>query len=474
MTRAPSTPSAVDASSSADRDRDTAPDLRGLPSVSSLLARSDIRRLLPEDQRDTLTAAVRSAIAAVRIGTRCGPPEEDWAHAVEAELGMLLRASLQPVLNATGIVLHTNLGRAPLADAAIAAMQSVAGGYSTLEYDVESGERGSRDVHCTPLLGELTGAEDALVINNCAAAIVLALNTVASGRDAIISRGELVEIGGSFRIPDIMSRSSARLVEIGTTNRTHLLDYRSSITQQTAAIVKVHRSNFAQFGYTADVALEELAPLAAERGLPLIFDLGSGLLISLERYGLAGEPTAREALAAGADIVVMSGDKLLGGPQAGIVLGRRALVARLRANPLARSFRADKITLAALEATLRLYRDPGHAVAEIPTLAMLCTPVARIESRARALAGVLAGHGHAAEVVPSRGAVGAGAFPMHELPSAAVTLTGDAGAIAERLRRGPMPVVTRIHDGRVLLDLRSVPERDDASLADAVVHALAA
>jgi L-seryl-tRNA(Ser) seleniumtransferase len=271
-----------------------------------------------------------------------------------------------------------------------------------------------------------------------------------------------------------MASSTARLVEIGTTNRTHLLDYRASLTATTAAIVKVHRSNFSQSGYTADVALGELAPMAAERGIPLIFDLGSGLLIPLERFGLSGEPTARSAVAAGADVVLMSGDKLLGGPQAGIVVGRGEFVARMRANPMARACRADKITLAALEATLRLYRDPDNAVREIPTLAMLCAPVESIEARAQSLVRVLAERGHSADVIPSRAAVGAGAFPSHELPSAAVALRGHAGELAARLRAGSPPVVARIHDGRVLLDLRSVPEKDDTVLAEAVARALAA
>lgn len=452
---------------------DTLAGRRALPSVSSLLARPDISGLVPASQRETLTTAVRAAIAAVRVGARVGGAAHDWREAVAAELDVLQRASLRPVLNATGIVLHTNLGRAPLPDAAVVAMQAVAAGYSTLEYDVGSGERGSRDVHCLALLRELTGAEDALVVNNCAAAIVLALNTLAPSRDVIISRGELIEIGGSFRIPDIMASSTARLVEIGTTNRTHLLDYRASLTATTAAIVKVHRSNFSQSGYTADVALDELAPLAAARGIPLIFDLGSGLLISLERFGLSGEPTARSAVAAGADVVLMSGDKLLGGPQAGIVVGRGELVARMRANPMARAFRADKITLAALEATLRLYRDQDNAVREIPTLAMLCAPVESIEARAQSLVRVLAERGHPAEVTRSRAAVGAGAFPAHELPSAAVALPGHADELAARLRAGSPPVVARIHDGRVLLDLRSVPEKDDTALAEAVARALA-
>ncbi|HUF64834.1 MAG TPA: L-seryl-tRNA(Sec) selenium transferase [Gemmatimonadaceae bacterium] len=445
---------------------------RTLPSVSSLLAHPAVQELLPEVQRETLTTAVRAAVAAVRNGSRPRPGGDDWTEAVAFELENLLRPSLRPLLNATGIVLHTNLGRAPLADAAITAIHAVAAGYSTLEYDLDSGDRGSRDVHCLPLLRQLTGAEDALVINNCAAAMVLALNTAAAGREVVISRGELIEIGGSFRIPDIMARSSARLVEVGTTNRTHLLDYRAAITPQTAAIVKVHRSNFVQSGYTADVSLQELAPLAGESGLPLIFDQGSGLLISLANHGLAGELTARDALDAGADLVLMSGDKLLGGPQAGIAVGRADIVDRMRSNPLARAFRADKTALAALEATLRLYRDPANAVLQIPALAMLCTPVERIESRARSLACVLTEHGHNAEVVSSRAAVGAGAFPTLELPSAAVALAGDPAVIPERLRRGPTPVVARIHDGRVLLDLRSVPEREDAVLAAAVISAL--
>lgn len=463
------------AGSAATRDADVSrPARRALPSVSSLLARPEISGMLPPWQRETLTTAVRAAIAAVREGARSPGASDDWPVAVAAELAALRRPSLRPVLNATGIVLHTNLGRAPLPAVAITAMQAVASGFSTLEYDVDTGDRGSRDAHCLPLLRELTGGEDALVVNNCAAAIVLALHTLAANRDVIISRGELIEIGGSFRIPDIMASSTARLVEIGTTNRTHLLDYRASLTASTAAIAKVHRSNFAQSGYTAEVALEELAPLAAERGIPLIFDLGSGLLISLERFGLSGEPTAKNAVAAGADLVLMSGDKLLGGPQAGIVVGRSDLVARLRANPMARAFRADKVTLAALEATLRLYRDPDNAVREIPTLAMLCAPANRIEARAQALAHLLAERGHPAEVTATQAAVGAGAFPAHEIPSAAVALAGNAAELAARLRAGATPVAARIHDGRVLLDLRSVPEKDDTALAEAVASALAA
>ena len=464
----------TDGSAAASEPTDAGSGRRALPSVSSLLARPEISNMVPATQRETLTAAVRTAIAAVRNRARPPVSAGDWPAAVAAELDALQRPSLRPVLNATGIVLHTNLGRAPLPDSAIAAMRAVAAGFSTLEYDLESGERGSRDVHCQPLLSEVTGADDALVVNNCAAAIVLALNTVAANRDVIISRGELIEIGGSFRIPDIMASSTARLIEVGTTNRTHLLDYRASLTGVTAAVIKVHRSNFVQSGYTADVALDELAPLAAERRIPLIFDLGSGLLISLDRYGLSGEPTARSALTAGADLVLMSGDKLLGGPQAGIIVGRSDLVARMRANPMARAFRADKVTLAALEATLRLYRDPDNAVREIPTLAMLCSPLERIEERAQALARVLTERGHRAEVVASRGAVGAGAFPAHELPSAAVALPGNGKALAARLRTGSPPVVARIHEGRVLLDLRSVPENDDTALAEAVAGALAA
>ena len=447
---------------------------RALPSVSSLLEHDRIAALRRSAPSEVVTSAVRAAIASVRDGERDPPADRaGWSALVESLLRMILQPSLRPIINATGTVLHTNLGRAPLADGALAAIQRVASGFSTLEYDLETGARGSRHSHCVPLLRELTGAEDALVVNNCAAALVLALNTIAPQRDVLVSRGELVEIGGSFRIPEIMARSSARLVEVGTTNRTHLLDYRAAITPNTAAMVKVHRSNFAMNGFTAEATLGELAKLGGERGIPVVFDQGSGLLLSLERFGFPHEPTARALLEAGASLVLMSGDKLLGGPQAGIILGTAELVTKLRTNPLARALRVDKLTLAALEATLTLYRDPAVAIQEVPTLAMLTASVEHVRERAVALAARLSGRGINARAESSNAAVGGGAFPVYAIPSAAVTLSGDAVRREERLRGSEPPVIGRISADELWLDLRSVPERDDQTLTEAVLRALA-
>ncbi len=457
---------------------------RALPSVHALLESDAVRGWRDTVPIAVLTAAVRDAIEDARRDAHeahearddagAPPPDADaWGARVAAALERRRARSLQPVVNATGVVLHTNLGRAPLADVAIQALRDVAGGYSNLEYDLAEGARGSRYAHCVSLLRELTGCEDALVVNNGAAALVLALNTFASGREAIVSRGELVEIGGSFRVPDIMTRSSARLVEVGTTNRTHRDDYRAAVSPDTGALVKVHRSNFAIAGFVSEVDVRDLAALAAEHGLPLVYDLGSGLLIDLADIGLTGEPLARHAVRDGASVVTMSGDKLLGGPQAGIVLGRADAVSAMRTNPLTRALRVDKLTLAALEATLALYRDPPRAMREIPTLALLATPASALAARATALCARLANDGIAARVVASEGSVGGGAFPVARLPSAAVALTGDAVAIERRLRGGAPPVIARVVDGAVLLDLRSVPECDDATLADAVRRALA-
>src|SRR5204863_6118069 len=292
--------------------RDDPPDVRRrLPSVNALLELSGVRSLLERAPRASVVEAVRVAIDAARASNGAPRDEAAWVAAVDGALSRLVQPSLRPVINATGVVLHTNLGRAPLADAAIDAMVAIARGYSNLEYDVDSGTRGSRYVHCASLLRELTGAEDALVVNNCAGALVLALNTLADGRDALLSRGELVEIGGSFRVHEIMAKSGARLREVGATNRTHLADYERAIGPDTGVLLKVHRSNFAVHGFTAEATVRDLAPLASAHGLPILHDLGSGLLVSLEAIGLRGEPTAREALDAGATIVVMSGDKLL-------------------------------------------------------------------------------------------------------------------------------------------------------------------
>jgi L-seryl-tRNA(Ser) seleniumtransferase len=329
-------------------------------------------------------------------------------------------------------------------------------------------------VHCASLLRELTGADDALVVNNCAAALVLALNTLADGREALLSRGELVEIGGSFRVHEIMAKSGAQLREVGATNRTHLADYERAIGPDTGVLLKVHRSNFALHGFVAEATVRELAPLASTHGLPILHDLGSGLLVPLDEIGLRGEPTAREALEAGASIVVMSGDKLLGGPQAGLILGDAGALDAMRRNPLARSYRVDKLTLAALEATLALYRDPPRAMREIPALALLAAPFAVLRERAETVRLALGRDGIAGETVETVetiGSVGAGAFPDAALPGAAVALSGDADAWAARLRAGTPAVVGRVHDGRLYLDLRAVLEHEVPDLARAVVAA---
>jgi L-seryl-tRNA(Ser) seleniumtransferase len=447
---------------------------RALPSVGALLESDAMRHLLARAPRRLVTEAARDAVSAARRAPDQAPRDDAaWAAAIGAALAERERRSLRPVLNATGVVLHTNLGRAPLADAALDAIEMTARGYSNLEYDLEHGTRGSRYAHCVSLLTELTGAEDALVVNNGAAALVLALDTLAGGREAIVSRGELIEIGGSFRIPDIMQKSGATLVEVGTTNRTHAADYARAISPRTGALVKVHRSNFAIEGFVAEVPVRELVSLGAERSVPVLVDLGSGLLISLERAGLTGEPIASDVVRDGAAVVTMSGDKLLGGPQAGIVVGRAEVIARMRQNPLTRALRVDKLTLAALEATLALYRDPERALREIPTLALLAAPLERLRARCESVRDALARAGVGARVLDSEGSVGGGAFPTAHLPSVAVALDGDARALDERLRRGRVPVIGRIVDDELRLDLRSMLERDDAALVEAVTGALA-
>ena len=447
---------------------------RALPAVHLLLEHEAVRALLVHAPRALVTDAAREAIERARAASPAAPHTLDaLASETQRIVAARLAPSLRPVFNGTGVVLHTNLGRAPLAHRAIDAMQRVAPGYSTLEYDLAQGERGSRYAHCVALLTELTGAADALVMNNGAGALVLALAALAGEREAIISRGELIEIGGGFRVPDIMAASGVTLVEVGTTNRTRLDDYREAVGARTGALLKVHRSNFTMDGFVADVSVPALAGLAAAHALPLVEDFGSGLLVSLEPFGLRGEPVARDVVAGGASVVIMSGDKLLGGPQAGIILGTIEAVGALRRHPLARAFRVDKLTLAALEATLALYRDPGAALREIPVLRMLAASAGALRARADALRLVLEGRGIRCDVLPSEGAVGGGAFPTAVLASWAVSPTGDASAIEPALRGGAMPVIARVHDGRVLIDVRTIAPEDDARLADAVVAALA-
>jgi len=429
---------------------------RQLPSIDAILANPGIASLLAEHPRALVVKAARAAVDAARV-TGGAPPLEGWDAAVRAAVARLAVPSLAPVINATGVVLHTNLGRAPLAPAAIAALTRVAQGYSALEYDLGRGTRGSRHAHCRDLLIELTGAADALVVNNAAGAVLLALSALARGGQAIVSRGELVEIGGSFRIPDILARSGATLVEVGTTNRTHPNDYDRALTTDTRLLLKVHRSNFQVTGFTADVAVVELAELARDRGIACVYDLGSGLLMDLSHWGLTGEPTVPEGVAAGADVVAFSGDKLLGGPQAGILVGSEAAIAACRADPIARTVRADKLTLAALEATLALYREPEIARMEIPVLRMLTESMDSIRNRAERLGG---------QLIEGDSEVGGGSFPGAKLRTWLAGFPDER--LAERLRANDPPIIARVAGSRVLLDARTIfPEQ-----VDTVVSAL--
>jgi len=444
---------------------------RQLPSVDHLLHQPAVQELLEIAPRGAVVAAVRDSLAAART-RRAGPPER-WEDDIRERLAQRSGASLLRVINATGVVLHTNLGRAPLASAAIAAMTGIAGGYSNLELDLSSGVRGSRSDHCRALLQSTTGAEDALVVNNAAGALVLGLNALAEGREVLISRGELIEIGGSFRIPDIMARSGARLREIGTTNRTHLKDYENAL-DGAAAILTVHRSNFEQRGFVATPAPADLARLADQAGIPYLYDVGSGLLVDLSPWGLTGEPRVSDALAAGAGLVFFSGDKLLGGPQAGCIAGRRDLVARCRSNPLARALRPDKLTLAALAATLDLYQDPEVAIRSIPVLTMLTIPASELTRRASALAALLPEETNP-ETFAGESAVGGGSFPGATLPTTLVAIQpGRLGpdGLALRLRLGDPPVVARVAENRVLFDPRTLLDDSLPLLAQAVAAAL--
>jgi L-seryl-tRNA(Ser) seleniumtransferase len=446
---------------------------RALPSVGVLLDSAEFAPLLARAPRSLVADAIRASIDAVRSNVTTAPRDtQEWARAAGEHLATRERPSLRPLINATGVVLHTNLGRAPLAAPALQAILETAAGACNLEYDLETGERGSRYVHAVALLRELTGAEDAIVVNNCASALVLALNSLAAGRDAIVSRGELIEIGGSFRVPDIMAKSGATLVEVGTTNRTHLADYRDAVSESTGAIVKVHRSNFEVRGFVAEAELTELSPLARTHTLPLLFDFGSGLMLSLDEYGLRGEPTARDAVRDGATLVLMSGDKLLGGPQAGIIVGNAQAVAACRKNPLARAVRVDKLTLAALEATLALYRDPARAVRDIPTLAMLTATRASVSARAERAATQLRSAGLTCDVIDTEASVGGGAFPTARIPSHAIAFAGAAEDLERRARLGATPVIGRIANGRFMMDMRSVPQALDDQLVSAATGSL--
>ena len=444
--------------------------LRDLPSVDQVLKTPAAATALAAFGHAQTAAAVRGALAVAREAVRAGAPVPDaegLAATAAATLAAGARSTQRPVFNLTGTVLHTNLGRALLAEAAVAAAVEAMRSPVSLEFDLATGQRGERDDHLRDLLRELTGAEDATVVNNNAAAVLLVLNTLGQGRQSIISRGELIEIGGAFRMPDIMARAGTVLREIGTTNRTHPKDYAAALGPEAGLILKVHTSNYRIAGFTAEVAAGGLAPLAQAHGIPLVHDLGSGTLADLSAIGLAHEPTVREAVAEGADLVTFSGDKLLGGPQAGFIVGRADLVAAINRNPMKRALRVDKIRLAALEATLRLYRDPARLAERLPTLRLLARKAGEIEAQGRrilpAVEQALAGRA-AVEVRACASQIGSGALPLETLPSAALALVppGDSGralnALAAALRGLPMPVVGRIADGALLLDLRCLED----------------
>ena len=447
-----------------------------LPSVDRLLAAQSLAPLVGEHGRTLVLEAARAALDEARAAVTTGGALDHAAlvSAIASRVHAIAAPSLVPVFNLTGTVLHTNLGRAPLPETAIASMAAVARGASNLEFDLATGRRGDRHRHVEPRLCRLTSAQAAIVVNNNAAAVLLVLDTLAKRKEVPVSRGELIEIGGAFRMPDIMKRAGAKLVEVGTTNRTHLRDYEAAIGPRTALLMKVHTSNYAVEGFTSTVSERDLAGIARDRGLPLASDLGSGSLVDMTALGLPPEPTVRAMIADGVDLVTFSGDKLLGGPQAGIVAGRKDLVARLKRNPLMRALRPDKITLAALQSVLALYEDPSRLSETLPSLRLLGRPRAEIEAQARRVRPALAaclGADWTVEVVRCRSQIGSGALPVDRLPSAGLRCAPASGAkrgrssklqaLATALRTLPTPVIGRVHDGTLTLDLRCLDDEAD-------------
>jgi len=453
---------------------------RQLPSVDRLLNDERVRhfgesyasQIVVDLAREQLEEA-RTAIA----NGRASPAYEDIVSSLVERLTSLTSPSLQRVVNATGVIIHTNLGRAPLSAEAVAAMSAVSAGYSNLEFDLREGERSNRHVHVESLLCRLTGAQAAMAVNNNAAALLLALSALASGREVIISRGELIEIGGGFRIPQIMAESGARLVEVGTTNRTYLADYEAAISENTAALLRVHTSNFRMVGFTESPSLADLVRLAHNRKLLILDDPGSGCLLDTTQFGLGKEPTLQESLAAGADLVFSSGDKLLGGPQAGIIVGRSDLVETLKRHPIARAARLDRGAIAALATTLGHYVK-NEALEKVPVWRMIAMPVSEIEARAKKWAKTI---GKTARVIDGRSMVGGGSLPEESLPTKLLAIGGsgaDVTALARRLRLGEPPVVARVERDTLLLDPRTIaPDDDDALLAtlrDALINSTSA
>lgn len=445
-----------------------AAELRKLPAVDLLLRQPALALLGAHYGQAQTTTAIRTVLAQARQQIRAGelaPTLAQLTATITEQLTAAGQPSLRPIINATGVIVHTNLGRAPLSQEAIAAMVAVAAGYSNLEYDLDAGERGSRHDHARRLLATLTGAEDALVVNNNAAAVYFVLLALCEGRQVLVSRGELVEIGGGFRIPDVLQQSGAQLVEVGTTNRTHLRDFQAAIGPTTAALMRIHSSNFKQIGFVTMPTLAEMGALVRQHaGLLLIDDLGSGTLLDTRPYGLAPEPLVQERIAAGADLVTFSGDKLLGGPQAGIIVGRAELIARLRRHPMARALRVDKLTFAALNATLQSYAR-GRATAELPVWQMISREVSAIRQQVQGWQRQLAQAQVVSDVVAGESAVGGGSLPGETLPTALLAIPHPTpDRIAARLRAQALPIVCRIQADRLLFDGRTVLPAQEASL----------
>ena len=462
--------------------------LRKIPSVDEILSNPQIADLLRTYPRTVVVDAVRNGLKRLRqqlLDKKELTDLEEEFFSFEhlyslfrKEIDLQVQPRLRHLINATGVVIHTNLGRSPLHPSALKHMIDIAKNYSNLEYDLDRGERGNRYTHVEGILCRLSGAESALVVNNNAGAVLLVLNTIAESREVIVSRGELVEIGGAFRIPDVMRRSGASLREVGTTNRTYLSDYQKAIGSQTALLLKVHTSNFRVMGFTSDVSLQELVQLGRQHDLPVMNDLGSGCFVDLSQYGLEKEPTVQEAIKTGVDVVTFSGDKLLGGPQAGIILGRKSLLDLIKINPLTRALRIDKLTLAALESTLLLYLDEKRAMEEIPTLRMLSLDTNNLKRRGRRLLRRLSGRVDQGTQLTLRedvSQVGGGALPLQELPTmvlAVKPLDLSVNELEENLRKGEPPIISRISKDELILDMRTVLDEEIFLLADGVEKSL--
>lgn len=450
--------------------------LRQIPKVDELLRHPRLASL--SCQHTILTETVREVIDSLRQAILAGEEPSLQPDSLCDEVERLVQKkttmNLRPVINATGIVLHTNLGRAKLSTAAVQAIQSVAQDYNTLEYNLEKGSRGSRYSHVEKLISKLTGAEDAMVVNNNAAAVMLVLSTMARGKEVVTSRGELVEIGGAFRVPEIMSQSGGTLVEVGTTNKTHPSDYVRAVTENTGAFLKVHTSNFKIVGFSEEVSLEEMVRLGHERNIPVIYDLGSGAMVRLEDYGILDEPNVLDAMKSGADIISFSGDKLLGGPQAGIIIGRREYIEAMKKNPLTRAFRIDKLTLAALEATLREYQDPAQAIQNNPTLRMITATMETLVPKGEQLLAELqrtCDGSYTVELTEDFGQVGGGSVPTQMIRSSVVAVEPtlvSPDVLEQRLRRISLPIIARISKDRLLLDVRTIEEHHFSYIAESI------